>query len=352
MVTEDSDLLGLRYQITNRTAINLAEIARIDEKISQGGFTPRIIKRVKKESLTKSAHYSTKIEGNVLTLDQVKSLMDGRDVIAERRSIDEVKNYIKVLEDIDSYGADLSGILRIHRDISKGVLESPLASGKLREIQNYVVKGTIEGRREIVYTPPPPEKVRPLIEELTAWIEEHENEIHQVIQAGICHYAIAMIHPFEDGNGRVARALATLILRKRGFDRRGIYAMDEYYVRNLDEYYGSLRMVEELKGDMTQWLEYYTAGVRHSVSTALETMQALEKAAGLNTRQQRVLKHVIKHGHITNSEYRKITRVSKVTAYKDLKGMVDNGILVEEGVGRGVRYVMLKTGLEGFGPIP
>lgn len=352
MVIEDSDLLGLRYQITNRAAINLAEIARMDEKILQGGFTPQIIRRVKRDSLTKSAHYSTKIEGNVLTLDQVKSLMDGRDVIAERRSIDEVKNYIKVLGNITTYTADLAGMLRMHGDISKGVLENSLASGKLREVQNYVVKEMLDGRREIVYTPPSPENVKPMMGELAAWIEKHEKEIHPVIQAGICHYAIAMIHPFEDGNGRVARALATLILRKRGFDRRGIYAMDEYYVRNLSEYYGSLRMVDELEGDMTEWLGYYTAGVRHSVSTALETMQVLDRAASLNVRQQKALKHVVKHGHVTNSEYRKLTKVSKVTAYKDLKEMVDSGVLVEEGVGRAIRYVMLKTGSEGFGSIP
>lgn len=351
MVIEDSNLLGLRYQITNKTAINLAEIARIDEKISRSGFTPQVIKRVKRESLTKSAHYSTKIEGNVLTLDQVKSIMDGREVIAERRSIDEVKNYLKVLENIDSYTVDLAGVLRIHGDISKRVLENPGASGKLREIQNYVVKETPDGRREIVYTPPHPEKVRPMMEELVTWIEKHEDKVHPVIQAGICHYAIAMIHPFEDGNGRVARALATLILRKRGFDRRGIYAMDEYYARNLGEYYGSLRVVDELEGDMTQWLEYYTAGVRHSVSTALETMRALDRAAGLNARQQKALKHVVKHGHITNREYRKMGRVSKVTAYKDLKEMVGKGVLVEEGVGRAIRYI-IKISPEGFGPIP
>ncbi len=349
---EDSDLLGLRYQITNRTAINLAEIARIDEKISQSGFTPQILKRVKRESLTKSAHYSTKIEGNVLTLDQVKSLMDGRDVIAEKRSIGEVKNYIKVLEDIDSYKADLAGMLRMHGDISEGVLKNPQASGKLREIQNYVVKGTLDGHREIVYTPPPPEKVRAMVGELAAWIRKHEKEIHPIIQAGICHYAIAMIHPFEDGNGRVARALATLILRKRGFDKRGIYAMDEYYVRDLGEYYRSLRVVDELKGDMTQWIEYYTAGVRHSVSTALETMRAIERSTSLNARQQRALKHVVKYGHVTNSEYRRMTGVSKVTAYKDLKEMVNRGVLVEEGVGRAIRYVMANLNSEGFGSIP
>ena len=345
MVTEETQLLGLRYRITNKVLNALTDIAEVHERILQSGFSPQIIKKVKKESLTESAHYSTRIEGNPLTLDQVKSLVNGRDVIAERKSVDEVKNYLKVLENIDSYAADLPGILRIHHDISKGVIRNPAASGRLRTVQNYVVSTDEKGRQEIVYTPPPPEKVKPMMEELAAWIEKHEKEVHPVIQAGVCHYAIAMVHPFEDGNGRVARALAALVLRERGFDKRGVYSMDVYYVNDLDAYYGALRQVDEQKGDMTQWLEYFATGIYHSVARAYETMKALERTAGLNSRQQKALKFVIRQGRITNRDHRKMNKVSKVTAAKDLKEMADKEVLEVKGVGRGIHYVI--PGLSG-----
>lgn len=335
MVAEETRLLGLKYRITNRTLNALTDIAEVHERILQSGFSPRIIRKVKKESLTESAHYSTRIEGNPLTLDQVKSLVNGRDVIAERKSVDEVKNYLEVLENIDSYAADLPGILRMHYDISKDVIGNPDAVGRLRTVQNYVVSAD-----KIVYTPPPPEKVRPMMEELGAWIEKHGKDVHPVIQAGVCHYAIAMVHPFEDGNGRAARALAALVLRERGFDKRGIYSMDVYYVNDLDAYYGALRQVDEQKGDMTQWLEYFAAGTYYSVARAYETMKALERTAGLNSRQQKALKFVIRHGRITNRDYRKINNVSNVTAAKDLKEMTDKDVLEVKGVGRGVHYVV------------
>ncbi len=342
MVIEDyTKLLGFIFQITNRTANNLTNIGRIDERISRSGFTPRVIKKVKEDSRSMTIHCSTKIEGNVLTLDQVKSLIDGREVMAEKKSIDEVRNYMKALENIDSYDVDLGGILGLHYGISLGVIKNPDASGKIREIQNYVGKERADGSIEIVYTPPPPGEVPSMMDELVKWIELANGNVHPVIQAGLCHYAIAMIHPFEDGNGRVARALATLILRKRGFDRRGIYSIDEYYLQNKSrEYYSALKMADESEGNMTQWIEYYTTGVYYSVTKAFETMKTLEKAIDLNKRQKKALKHIMKHGTITNREYRKLNKVTNFTAHKDLKDMVVKDIIHAEGKGKATKYTV------------
>lgn len=331
-------MLGLKYRITNKTLNNLVEITRLAEEIAHRKVAPMAYRRIKRESLAKSAHYSTRIEGNPLTLGQVKSLLDGREVIAQRRAIKEVQNYIRVLEDIKSYQREgsihMDDILRMHRDITKGVLDNPLACGKLRDVQNYVVAGS-----RIIYTPPPPGKVEAMMMELFSWINSDEAKaLNPVIQAGICHYAMAMVHPFEDGNGRVARALVTLILRIRGFDEKGVYALDEYYEGDRESYYRALRHVDESTGDLTGWLEYYTDGVLYSVNTILEVMRSLERSALLNPRQKKALKHVIKHGHITNREYRKINRVSNKTAYQDLKEMVEKGVLVKEGRGRAKRY--------------
>ncbi|MDI6654706.1 MAG: Fic family protein [Candidatus Hydrothermarchaeota archaeon] len=332
-------MLGLKYSITNKILNNLVEITRLAEEIAQRKVTPPAYSRIKRESLAKTAHYSTRIEGNPLTLGQVKSLLDGREVIAQRKAINEVQNYIRVLEGIESYQREddihMDGVLRIHRDITIGVLDNPLACGKLRNIQNYVVAGS-----RIIYTPPPPEKVVPMMEELVSWINSDEAKgLNPVIQAGICHYAMAMIHPFEDGNGRVARALAVLILRIRGFDEKGVFALDEYYEGDMPAYYRTLRLVDESK-DLTGWLEYYTDGVLYSVKIILEVMRSLERSAGLNPMQRNALKHVIKRGYITNREYRKINGVSNKTAYQDLKEMVEKGVFAEEGEGRAKKYII------------
>ena len=333
-------MLGLQYQITNRTLNNIVEITRLTDAITSKKIPPAAYRRMARETLAKAAHYSTRIEGNPLTLEQVKSLIDGREVIAQRRAKNEVQNYITVLENISAYHKEgyisLEDVLRMHGDLTYGTLDNPMACGRLRDVQNYVVSGS-----RVIYTPPPPAKVKAMMDELVSWINSDEARgLHPVIQAGISHYALVMIHPFEDGNGRVARALATLLLRIRGFDKKGIYAVDEYYEGDREAYYGALRQVDEARGDLTGWLEYYTEGVLYSVNTIQGIIRSLERSAGLSHRQRMALKHVIKQGYITNKEYRRINSVSNKTAYQDLKEMVEKGVLVDEGRGRAKKYVI------------
>jgi Fic family protein len=332
-------MLGLKYYITNEILNKLVEITKAVEDLPRRRAPPVAFRQIRKDSLAKNAHSSTKIEGNPLTLNQVKSLVDGRKVMAGRKAINEVENYIRVLENIESYQESgevaLDGILRMHYDTTKEVIDNPLASGKLRDVQNYVVSGS-----KIIYTPPPPEKVGPMMEELVSWINSDARDLHPVIQAGICHYAMAMVHPFEDGNGRAARGLAVLTLRIRGFDEKGLFAIDEYYEGDMPAYYGALGEVDESKRDLTNWLEYYTEGILYSVTVVLDIIKSLEHATGLNPRQRKALKHAVKHGYITNREYRKINSVSNKAAYLDLKDMVEKEILVEEGRGRAKKYVI------------
>ncbi len=333
-------MLGLKYQITNKTLNNIVETTKLTEEIAKKRVPNSEFRKIKRETLAKTAHYSTKIEGNPLTLEQVKSLLDGREIIAKKRAINEVQNYIETIENIENYQSKgrihLDLLLKMHQGITKGVLENTLACGKLREVQNYIAKGS-----RIVYTPPPPEKVEAMMKELVKWINSDETkDLNPIIQAGICHYAIAMIHPFEDGNGRVARALATLILKTRGFDPKGIYAIDEYYERDRDAYYKALQQVDKANGNLTSWLEYYADGVLLSIKTIHSVLNSLEKSKDLNQRQKKALKHTIKHGYITNRDYREINTVSNKTAYQDLKEMVKKGILEEKGKGRAKRYVI------------
>ena len=331
-------MLGLKHRVTNEILNRLVEITKAVESLSLMQAPPVAFRQIRKDSLAKNAHSSTKIEGNPLTLNQVKSLVDGRKVMAGRKAINEVENYISVLENIESYQESgevaLDGILRMHYDITKGVIDNPLASGKLRDVQNYVVKGS-----KIIYTPPPPEKVGPMMEELVSWINSEALDLHPVIQAGACHYAMAMVHPFEDGNGRAARALAVMVLRIRGFDEKGLFAIDEYYERDVTTYYAALNEVDGTS-DLTNWLEYYTEGILYSIRAVFDVVKSLELAKGLNQRQRKAIRHTIKEGYITNREYRKINSVSNKAAYLDLKEMVEKGILVEEGRGRAKKYLI------------
>lgn len=115
---------------------------------------------------------------------------------------------------------------------------------------------------EVLYRPPDWGEVPELMADLVAWLNNPEAvALMPVLEAGIAHYELVRIHPFTDGNGRTARALATLILAIRGFDTKRFFALDEYYNQDRASYYEALRSVDPQTHDLTEWLEYFVQGI-------------------------------------------------------------------------------------------
>ena len=133
----------------------------------------------------------------------------------------------------------------------------------------YVVQHFFGFNKKVVYTAPSSKKVFTLVSDLFSWLNKKETEnINPVIVAGIVHQEIAAIHPFTDGNGRTARAAATLILYKRGYDFRKLFALEDYYNRNRGKYYQAINIgknYEERKQDMTVWLGKKGTGKKRDV---------------------------------------------------------------------------------------
>jgi Fic family protein len=169
-----------------------------------------------------------------------------------------------------------------------------------------------------------------------------------VLEAGIAHYELVRIHPFVDGNGRTARALATLVLCQRGFDTKRFFALDEYYNQDRASYYEALRSVEPDTRDLTEWLEYFVQGIaveitrverRVQAMATLTDLEAQGQQIALNVRQIKLLDYLRQSkGDIANHEYQRLFRVSKRTASNDLAELVTHGLLAVEGAGPATRY--------------
>lgn len=114
------------------------------------------------------------------------------------------------------------------------------------------------------------------MKEFVSWLNSNDFfELHPVLIAGISHYEFVRIHPFVDGNGRTARALATLILYLREFDIKRFFALDDYYDSDRTAYYTALKSVNQKTLDLTNWLEYFTDGVLISISRVKEKVLRL-----------------------------------------------------------------------------
>ena len=235
------------FRITNKIINYIADIAADREVILNSPLIPKWEVALRKEAIIRSAHSSTSIEGNRLSLKQVSNLAQGREVMATRKDKQEVLNYLNVLRNI---GNLIKGnfitekdILNIHRMVTKNTLNNPDDCGVYRN-RYVVVANRFTG--EIFFRPPKNKDVPGLIGDLVKWINSKEvREFNSVIEAGIVHYEFVRIHPFVDGNGRTARILATLILYLLGFDTKQFFCLDDYYDSDREAYYRALQSVDQ-----------------------------------------------------------------------------------------------------------
>lgn len=339
------------FRYTNRIVNNLVEITSAREIVLNSYLVPKWEVSLRRDALIKAAHASTAIEGNPLTLDEVSQLAEGREVMASRKAKQEVLNYLNVLERIEKYqnGGNVTekSILMMHKDVTKETLDSFEHEGNYREIQVYV-GNRITG--EVTFMPPPPHDVPVLMGELIEWLNSDDScNLSPVLVAGMSHYEFVRIHPFVDGNGRTARALATLILHLREFDIKKFFALDDYYDSDRMAYYNALKSVDPETIDITNWLEYFTNGVLISISKVKETVLKLslerrkkdEKGQiALTERQMKIIEHLRRNGRITTGDMAKMFGVTRQAALKELSKLANLEVIKLEGKGRGAHYVL------------
>lgn len=338
-----------KFKITNKVVNYLTEIAAAREIILNASLLPQWETKLRKEAIIKMAHHSTSIEGNPLTIQQVKNLLSGKEMAAWDKDKKEVINYVKVLEYIDKLGEQgiksitEKIILEIHRLTTQSVLPKD-KSGYYRKVPVAVVNGF----RRVIFQPPSENRVPSLMKEFVSWLNSKDSqELYPALLSGISHYELVRIHPFVDGNGRTARALATLILYIKGFDIKRFFALDDYYNEDRERYYSALQTVNQKTLDITRWLEYFCEGVAVSMNKIKEEVlglsydRKLKEKRGqifLNERQMKILKYLRTNPWITNRDCRDLTGLSDEGVRKDLNLLTQNGIIKADGSGRGCRY--------------
>jgi Fic family protein len=340
-----------KFNYTNNIVNNLVEIASARELILNSYLVPKWEVSLRREALIKSAHASTAIEGNPLSLEEVSDLAQGRKITATRKAKQEVMNYLRVLEHIEKYQQKdkitENRVLKLHKDITKGTLDKPDYGGRYRDIQVYV-GNRITG--EVIFMPPKSREVSKLMNKYIDWLNSNgSKQLSPVLVAGISHYEFVRIHPFVDGNGRTARALATLILYLRGFDIKRFFALDDYYDTDRAAYYAALSSVDQKTLDITGWLEYFTDGVLLSIAKVKEKVLQLstEKQKrqkkgqiALSESQMRIIELIHRNGRITSGEIQRMFKITRQAVHKELKKLIEFDIIQQKGTGRATFYVL------------
>lgn len=243
-------------------------------------------------------------------------------------------------------------------------LEEPITEQTLIDIASIVTKDAsdaqvtgfrdgqvfVTGKDGIVYTPPAADKVPYMIRELIDFIKN--SELHPLLKACIAHFTLVYIHPFEDGNGRTARALSYMMLLKTGYDFFRYFSISGIIAEERSSYYKSMRAVEEADGDMTYFIDFYSAMMKRSVERmeqqllchvrADKTIAALEKKGTLNERQLKGARWILESGHtsVTVDAWKKKFGIATETARQDLLLLCEEGLAERTTEGRKAIFVI------------
>lgn len=234
------------FTITNKM---LSYVSSISEKIGRISAIGNLESKphLRKNNRIKSIHSSLKIEANSLTLGQVRDVINGKTVLGEQKEIQEVKNAYAAYEhlaEINPY--DIRHLKQFHGIMTKYLVEE---SGEFRSGEEGVFNG-----EQCIFMAPPARFVPQLMNDLFAWMKEARNDVHPLILSSVFHYEFVFIHPFADGNGRMARLWHTAILSKWKpvFEYIPIESRIEKFQ---DEYYDAIAQCH-VAGESTIFVEF------------------------------------------------------------------------------------------------
>jgi len=308
--------------------------------IKRAAITLPLQVRLEREFVNRSVHSSTWIEGNRLSFDQVVALAANKNVIAQEDQKLEVSNCIKAIRWLlRSKNQKLTEkrILKLHEMMTKGLL-SQKNCGKYRNIQNYVVNS----RNTVVFTPPAPGKVAQRMSELLRWIKKSQEE-HPIVISAIFHHEFVTIHPFVDGNGRVARAASQWLLFERGYDPLHTLSLDDFFAKDRSRYYHMIQQTRDMDGDYTYWIDYVAEGLLDSVQKISDRLKMVRRTKGvdkiaLTPKQEELLKLLSEHGIMGSSQICKFMKINRARVNQLIAPLVRTGIVIKQGTTRAVKY--------------
>ena len=313
-------------------------------RLSSLGFDSKL--RAMAENLTYDIVFSSEVEGIRLNVEQVRSSIARKLGIknvkytAPSHYVDSVVNVM--LEAVQHYNMSLTKEKLCAWQaafFSSGYSEgSQIEIGQYRTNEEHIVSGMF-GREKIHYIAPSPNRIEEEMKKFLTWFDEEE-PVSSVIRSGIAHFWFVSIHPFEDGNGRLARILSDMVLARGENSEFRFYNVSSQINKDKNHYYDILERMQHGDGDITEWLVWYMQKLVEAlneadsiVTTILNKSFFWQKAATVPmTERQTQMLNLFLDGYeakITSKTWATLAKCSRDTAIRDIQNLVDKNILVE-----------------------
>ena len=331
---------------------------KIFGQMSNIGFTLK--EETYLSTLTLDVLKTSEIEGEILNYEQVRSSIAqklgiktseivhvGRDVegVVEMM-LDATRNYDKTLTNERLFGWHASLFPTGYSGMHK------IEIGCYRKGEMQVVSGPM-GKEKVHFQAPHHDKVQKEMNALLDWIN-NEKEIDLVIKSAIVHFWFIIIHPFDDGNGRIARGLTDLLLAKSEQSSLRFYSLSNQILTEKKTYYSILQKVQHSSGDITEWVDWFLNCLYRSLQSTETTLKKVfnksdfweqHQETELNSRQRKMINKLLEgfEGKLKSSKWAEITKSSTDTALRDIKDLISKGILRQEtSGGRSTNYELIK----------
>ena len=349
----------------NETEVNIlfGEVRNLQGKISGQmnalGFSSK--EEATLNTLTLDIVKSSEIEGEQLNYDQVRSSIARRlginnaGLIPSNRNIegvvdmtlDATQHYTDPLTNERLFGwhaalfpTGYSGLYQIE-------------VGRYRTGEMQIISGAM-GKEKIHYEAVSAQDLQTEMNQFLVWINNN-NLLDPVIKAAIAHFWFIIIHPFDDGNGRIARAIADMLLARAEKSTERFYSMSSQILAERKQYYEVLQKVQHSDGDITDWLVWFLNCLQKSLLQTTVTVQKIllkasfwnaHETTDLNQRQHLMLNKLLDgfEGKLKTSKWAKIAKCSPDTALRDIRDLIQKGILQQEKEGgRSTNYEMVQV---------
>jgi Fic family protein len=318
------------------------------------------------ETLTQDVIKTSEIEGEFFIADQVRSSvarrlgMDTGGIVPVDRHVEGVVDML--LDATQNYGEPLDEdrLFGWHAAMfptgRSGIHKITVGAWRTSEAGPMQVVSGAMGKEKVHFEAPVSERVPHEARQFISWFEEKES-IDPVIKAAVAHLWFVTIHPFDDGNGRIARAITDLQLARSDENRKRFYSMSSQIQRERKQYYDILEKTQKGNLDITQWLYWFLSCLDRTLTQAEETLNSVLIKANywnflntkaLNERQKLMLNKLLDgfEGKLNTSKWAKITKVSNDTALRDIQNLEVQGVLVKEsGRGRSTSYKLIELNI-------
>ena len=306
------------YSITDRM---LNYVSDIMKKIGEANYFESLSRypELRRKTRIRSIHSSLAIENNQLSLFQVEDVINGKMVIGEQKDIQEVKNAYKAYDEIDNINPySIDDLKKIHGIMTFLTVED---SGKFRNHGEAVYDGDV-----VIFMCPPENMVNQLMEQLFNWMKESKETVHPLILSCIFHYEFVFIHPFTDGNGRMARLWQTAILAN--WEKLFKYMPIESLIKkNQEEYYKAISDCNK-SGNSNEFIEFMLKMINETIDEMVNSKELKEKTlVALSENEQKILECIKKNVIIGAKEIIEKTNISDRTVRRILKKLIDNGTI-------------------------